>query len=62
MQRCAIERTDGVVRIGVLCARCADTAVARSVERGTRFWSRDYSGSEICEACHEDDTLMTEQR
>ena len=62
MQRCGIERIDGTIRIGVLCADCANLALTRLIREGRRFWSRDYFGSEICEACHEDDTLMSEHR
>lgn len=58
MQRCGIERRDGVVRIGVLCSRCSHLALAKLVEEGRRFWTHDYMGPELCEACKESDEAM----
>lgn len=52
MERCAIERADGVVRISVLCPSCASTAVTKLIEAERRFWSRPYDGPESCEACY----------
>lgn len=58
MQRCGIERGDGVIRLGILCADCADLALTRLIREQRRFWTREYLGPEICEACHADDRLM----
>lgn len=58
MQRCGIERRDGVVRIGVLCARCSHLALAKLVDEERRFWARSYIGPELCEACQESDEAM----
>lgn len=58
MQRCGIELRDGTVRIGVLCARCAQLALAKLVEEQRRFWTHTYMGPELCEACKESDDVM----
>lgn len=61
MKRCGIERADGVIRIGILCQTCESLALSKLVSERRRFWSRDYYGPEICEACHDDDSMATEQ-
>lgn len=51
MSRCGITRQDGVVRIGILCDKCAVQAMVKLQEAQRRFWAKAYDGPEPCEAC-----------
>lgn len=55
MNRCGITRKDGVVRIGILCDRCATKALQILTEAERGFWAKEYTGDKSCEACYLDE-------
>jgi hypothetical protein len=61
MNKIAIQRGDGVARIGVLCDVHTTDAIDITEENHKRIWVRFYDGTQHCEACGENDYLHTEE-
>lgn len=50
MFRCGVPK-DNVVRLGVLCLKCAVRAAEILEERGEHLFQRPYNGERPCEGC-----------
>jgi len=61
VNKIAIQRANGITRIGILCEGHTSDAIGILVKAGKEYRIREYDGPQICEACGQTDYLHVEE-